>query len=176
MCISERVNFRVTNIYQKETIPALFSYRFIHPQTSSLSLSHNNTKRTCTRNECPASNTIFLVWDQASHWGKKKKSRRALPPLLNPPLCSLRSQMFLLIYPIYCIFFPTAEPGPRRKETAVYQITCHCNQQYIGIVKRHIVVVSLSCHRNQQYIGIVKRFIYDRSSFNRGVKSIISRI
>ena len=175
MCISERVNFRVTNIYQKENIPALFSYRFIHPQTSSLSLPQQHEAYMHQERVSRFQHHIFSMGPGFS-LGEKEEKSASPSPLLNPPLCSLRSQMFLLIYPIYCIFFPTAEPGPRRKETAVYQITCHCNQQYIGIVKRHIVVVSLSCHRNQQYIGIVKRFIYDRSSFNRGVKSIISRI
>ena len=34
-------------------------------------------------------------------------------PLPNSPLCSLRSPISFLFHPVFCLFAPTTQPGPR---------------------------------------------------------------
>ena len=52
--ISERLNHRITTIFRKENIPVCTAHK---SYTLRQALSHTFTKRKCTRDKCPISNT-----------------------------------------------------------------------------------------------------------------------
>ena len=56
--ISDRLNHKITNIFQKEGIPLRIVHRSF---TLRRALSHNTTKRACTRNNCPIANTKLCL-------------------------------------------------------------------------------------------------------------------
>ena len=56
--ISERLNYRITNIFRKENIPVRIAHR---SHTLRRALSHNSTERTCTRDKSPISNTKLCL-------------------------------------------------------------------------------------------------------------------
>jgi len=61
--ISKRLNHKITNIFRKEGIPVRVAHRLYILRRA---LSHNTTERTCTRNNCPTSNTnLCLLWKAA---------------------------------------------------------------------------------------------------------------
>ena len=51
---SERLNYRITNIFRKEGIPVRVAHK---SYTLRRALSHNNKERICTRDNCPISGT-----------------------------------------------------------------------------------------------------------------------
>ena len=67
-----------------------------------------------------------------------KEEEKSFPSLVHR-WARFARRFFLLFHPIYCLFSPlrlrSLVPG---WETAVYQITCHWKQNFIGIVKRFI--------------------------------------
>ena len=55
---SERLNYRITNIFRKEGIPVRVAHK---SYTLRRALSHNNKKRICTRANCPISGTKLCL-------------------------------------------------------------------------------------------------------------------
>ena len=53
--ISERLNYRITNIFRKENIPVRIGDK---SYTLRQALSHTSTERKCTRDECPIPNSL----------------------------------------------------------------------------------------------------------------------
>ena len=56
--VSERLNYKITNIFRKEGIPVRVTHK---SYTLRRALSQNNTERTCTRANCPISNTNLCL-------------------------------------------------------------------------------------------------------------------
>ena len=56
--ISERLNYRITNIFRKEDIPVRVAHK---SYTLRRALSHNNKERTCTRANCLISGTKLCL-------------------------------------------------------------------------------------------------------------------
>ena len=56
--VSERLNYRITNIFRKENIPVRIAHR---SHTLRRALSHNSTECTRTRDKCPISNTKLCL-------------------------------------------------------------------------------------------------------------------
>ena len=56
--ISERLNYRITSIFWKEGIPVRVAHK---SYTLRRALFHNNKKRTCTRANCPISDTRLCL-------------------------------------------------------------------------------------------------------------------
>ena len=56
--ISERLNYRITSIFRKEGIPVRVAHK---SYTLRRALSHNNKERTCTRANCPISDTRLCL-------------------------------------------------------------------------------------------------------------------
>ena len=55
---SERLNYRITSIFRKEGIPVRVAHK---SYTLRRALSHNNKERTCTRANCPISDTKLCL-------------------------------------------------------------------------------------------------------------------
>ena len=55
---SQRLNYRIINIFRKEGIPVRVAHK---SHTLRRALSQNNTERTCTRANCPISNTKLCL-------------------------------------------------------------------------------------------------------------------
>ena len=56
--VSERLNYKIANIFRKEGIPVRVAHK---SYTLRRALSQNNTERTCTRANCPISNTNLCL-------------------------------------------------------------------------------------------------------------------
>ena len=56
--VSERLNYKITNIFRKEGIPVRVTDK---SYTLRQALSQNKTERTCTRANCPISNTNLCL-------------------------------------------------------------------------------------------------------------------
>ena len=56
--VSERLNYKIANIFRKEGIPVRVTHK---SYTLRRALSPNNTERTCTRANCPISNTNLCL-------------------------------------------------------------------------------------------------------------------
>ena len=56
--VSERLNYKIANIFRKEGIPVRVTHK---SYTLRRALSQNNTERTCTRANCPISNTNLCL-------------------------------------------------------------------------------------------------------------------
>ena len=56
--ISERIDYRITNIFRKEGIPVRIAHK---SYTLKKALSHKITERTCTRDNCPIAHSKLCL-------------------------------------------------------------------------------------------------------------------